>query len=177
MKSDYQHIIMYCGKTHSTHIVHLLSQLFPDIELSPLYENDDKQCISIPMYDGALLFTPDVYQDKPVKHVPVKKAVEKYYNPRYPSRRLVALRKSILAVGPPAFDLVGWLTAVHPDLAAFAGTLAEQGFVNMDLLQYLDLDACRELKIPLDLSMLLLLKIKEYAPAPVTLVPSAGGSY
>ena len=95
MKSDYQNIIMYCGKTHSNGIVNLLSQLFPDIELSPLYENDGNQCISIPMYDGALLFTPDIYQDKPVKHVPAKKADEKNYNPRYPSRRLVALRKLV----------------------------------------------------------------------------------
>jgi hypothetical protein len=71
-------------------------------------------------------------------------------------------------VGPPAFDLVGWLTAVHPALVAYAGAMAEQGFVDMDTLKLLDRDACKELKIPLAHSLLLLRKLQEQlAPVPV----------
>lgn len=98
MKSNYQYIIMYYGNDHTNNIVDLLIHLFPTIKLSPLYTNNDKQCLTIPMQDGMLSFTQDVDINKPFKYgftyAPMVKASPKDDEP-YPSQRLEELRRVV----------------------------------------------------------------------------------
>ena len=98
MKSENQHIIMYYGDEHTTNITLLLIHLFPSIQLSPLYTNNDKQCITIPMKDGILSFSNNLDKERPFKYgyidEPTKKATHKE-DEAYPSHHLQELRRVV----------------------------------------------------------------------------------
>ena len=89
---------MYYGDEHTTNITLLLIHLFPSIQLSPLYTNNDKQCIVIPMKDGVLSFANDLDKERPFKYgykaEPTKKATHKEDEP-YPSIQLQELRRGV----------------------------------------------------------------------------------
>jgi hypothetical protein len=65
-----------------------------------------------------------------------------------------------------------WLERVHPGLKPFAEVIVAQGFTTVESLAYFDRDCCKELKIPMAPTVMLLKKIEEMKAAPAAAVPS-----
>jgi hypothetical protein len=99
MKPNYKNIIMYVGDLHTENMVSMLDSLSQlnslfHIRMSPLYTNNERQCIAIPMHNGILSFDTISHNDKPFIITPVKQAIQKE-DESYPSRELLSRRNAL----------------------------------------------------------------------------------